>query len=220
MQETCNHVVSCDFQSHETVCFFCLFYTEEPFYLKEVYLPTGCSDCVLAHEEVISGNDTFTSLLLFSKKHTSHYTMCESRTLFFFLLLFFEAWKSVEKPLATPPPPFFSLLFISRQENECLSWRCGDVKERSRMSPDVITHYDGPKQRWEFQHISQQTVSLLCHKSCLFVFLFVFFAYTEICPDNLPPSEGLSILNSLLENKMAHRVARVLDVVFDVFVNW
>lgn len=107
MQETCNHVVSCDFQSHETVCFFCLFYTEEPFYLKEVYLPTGCSDCVLAHEEVISGNDTFTSLLLFSKKHTSHYTMCESRTLFFFLLLFFEAWKSVEKPLATPPPLFF-----------------------------------------------------------------------------------------------------------------
>lgn len=62
--------------------FFCLFYTEEPFYLKEVYLPTGCSDCVLAYEEVISGNDTFTSLLLFSKKHTSHYTMCESRTLF------------------------------------------------------------------------------------------------------------------------------------------
>lgn len=157
----------------------------------------------------------------FYSVRNTHPTMpCVNPELFFLLTIVFWSMKICRKTFSYPPPPFFFLLFISRQENECLSWRCGDVKESSRMSPDVITHYDGPKQRWEFQHISQQTVSLLCHKSCLFVFLFVFFAYTEICPDNLPPSEGLSILNSCLENKMAHRAARVLDVLFDVFVNW
>ncbi|XP_040891420.1 uncharacterized protein LOC121180252 isoform X2 [Toxotes jaculatrix] len=41
----------------------------------------------------------------------------------------------------------------------------------------------------------------------------------EICPDNIPPSEGLSALNSLLEAKMGHRVAKVLDSLFDLFVN-
>lgn len=69
--ETCNHV-SCDFQC---VCVCVLFYTEEPFFLKEVYLPTGCSDCLLAYEEIISGKDTFITLLLMSKKQTT----CDSR---------------------------------------------------------------------------------------------------------------------------------------------
>ncbi|XP_026026536.1 uncharacterized protein LOC113024096 [Astatotilapia calliptera] len=113
---------------------------KEPFYLKEVYLPIGCSDCVLAYEEVISGNDTFTSLLLFSRK------------------------------MSVSPDVVETL----KKEAECL-----------RMSSPIMMDPNN-----------------------------------EICPDNLPPSEGLSILNSLLENKMAHRVARVLDVLFDVFVNW
>ncbi|XP_034544695.1 uncharacterized protein LOC117816507 [Notolabrus celidotus] len=39
---------------------------EQPFYLKEVYLPTECPGCLLAYEEIISGNDNFKSLLLFS----------------------------------------------------------------------------------------------------------------------------------------------------------
>ncbi|XP_055364373.1 uncharacterized protein LOC114853238 isoform X3 [Betta splendens] len=42
---------------------------------------------------------------------------------------------------------------------------------------------------------------------------------TEICPSNIPASEGLSALNSLLEAKTGHRVARVLDALFDAFVN-
>lgn len=50
----------------------CVCFKEEPFYLKEVYLQTDCSDCLLAHEEVVSGNDTFTSLLFFSKKRLHH----------------------------------------------------------------------------------------------------------------------------------------------------
>lgn len=46
---------------------FVLFLSEKPFYLREVYLPTNCTDCIVAYEEVISGQDTFTSLLLFSR---------------------------------------------------------------------------------------------------------------------------------------------------------
>ncbi|XP_020501191.1 uncharacterized protein [Labrus bergylta] len=42
---------------------------EKPFYLKEVYLPTDCSDCLSVYEEIISGTDTFKSLLLFSKSN-------------------------------------------------------------------------------------------------------------------------------------------------------
>lgn len=45
----------------------CVFYTEQPFYLKEVYLSAECSECMTAYEIVISGKDTFTSLLLFCK---------------------------------------------------------------------------------------------------------------------------------------------------------
>ncbi|XP_003452190.1 uncharacterized protein LOC100705881 [Oreochromis niloticus] len=113
---------------------------KEPFYLKEVYLPTGCSDCLLAYEEVISGKDTFTSLLLFSRK--------------------------------------------------------------TSVSPDVV------------ERLKKQAECLQMSSPIMMD------PNNEICPDNLPPSEGLSALNSLLENKMAHRVARVLDVLFDVFVNW
>ena len=43
--------------------------------------------------------------------------------------------------------------------------------------------------------------------------------YAEICPDDISPSEGLSALNSLFEAKMGHRVARILDSLFDMFVN-
>lgn len=42
---------------------------------------------------------------------------------------------------------------------------------------------------------------------------------TDICPEDIPPSEGLSALNSLFEAKMGHRVARVLDALFDILVN-
>lgn len=40
---------------------------EEPFYLKEVYLKSDCPDCLVIYEEIISGEDKFTSVLLFSK---------------------------------------------------------------------------------------------------------------------------------------------------------
>lgn len=41
-----------------------------------------------------------------------------------------------------------------------------------------------------------------------------------MCPENIAPSEGLSALNSLLEKKMGHRVAKLLDNLFDIFYNW
>ncbi|XP_057698463.1 uncharacterized protein LOC130919861 [Corythoichthys intestinalis] len=41
----------------------------------------------------------------------------------------------------------------------------------------------------------------------------------ELCPDNLPASDGLAALNSLLEAKMGQRVARLLDTFFDLFIN-
>ncbi|XP_045902882.1 uncharacterized protein LOC123969478 [Micropterus dolomieu] len=112
---------------------------EQPFYLKEVYLATDCSDCLVVYEKVISGSDTFTSLLLFSRR------------------------KSVSTA---------DLVMLKRQA-ECL-----------RMpSPIMIdTNY-------------------------------------EICPDNISPSEGLIALNTLLEAKMGHRVAKLLDTLFDIFVN-
>ncbi|XP_061627954.1 uncharacterized protein LOC133477348 isoform X1 [Phyllopteryx taeniolatus] len=40
---------------------------ERPFYLKEVYLQTDCSDCLVVYEEVKSSQDSFRSLLLFSR---------------------------------------------------------------------------------------------------------------------------------------------------------
>lgn len=112
---------------------------EQPFNLKEVYLTTDCSDCLVVYEEVISGKDTFTSFMLFSKR------------------------KSVSDPVVE----------MFNRQAECLEMP----------SPIMIdTNY-------------------------------------EICPDNITPSEGLSALNSLLEAKMGHRVARLLDSLFDMFVN-
>ncbi|KAG7460506.1 hypothetical protein JOB18_020786 [Solea senegalensis] len=112
---------------------------DKPFYLKEVYLPTNCSDCLVVYEEIASGKQTFTSLLLFSRR------------------------KSIEA------------VFVEMFETqaECL-----------QMPSPIMTNPD-----------------------------------YEICPDNIPPSEGLSALNSLLEAKMGHRVARFLDTIFDMFVN-
>ncbi|XP_069553459.1 uncharacterized protein [Brachyistius frenatus] len=112
---------------------------EKPFYLKEVYLPTDCSDCLVVYEGVVSGKDTFTSLLLFSRR------------------------KSVL-------PAYQETL---QEQAECLG-----------MSAPIMTDPN-----------------------------------YEMCPDNIPPSEGLSALNSLLEAKMGHRVARLLDAFFDMFVN-
>ncbi|KAM6939950.1 uncharacterized protein FYW49_011686 [Xenentodon cancila] len=112
---------------------------EQPFYLKEVYLSTECPDCLVAHEDVKSGKDYFTSLLMFSRS------------------------KSVSTAAQE----------TLKEQAECL-----------RMPPPIFVDTN-----------------------------------SEICPDNLAPSEGLSALNSLLEAKMGHRVARLLDAIFDMFVN-
>ncbi|KAM4604169.1 uncharacterized protein ACJ7VT_018753 isoform 2-T2 [Polymixia lowei] len=112
---------------------------EHPFYLKEVYLKSDCPDCLVVYEEIISDKDTFTSLMLFSKR------------------------KSVQPPV----------LELFKRQAECLKMP----------SPIMIdTNY-------------------------------------EICPDPTSPTVGLDGLNSLLEAKMGHRVARLLDTFFDMFVN-
>ncbi|KAM9769272.1 uncharacterized protein ACNS7B_014780 [Menidia menidia] len=112
---------------------------EEPFFLKEVYLPHACPDCLVANEDVISGGDTFKSLLMFSR----------SRTV---------------------PPAAMEML---KKQAECL-----------RMPPPIIMDPD-----------------------------------EEMCPDDIAPLEGLTALNSIFEAKMGHRVARVLDAIFDMFLN-
>ncbi|XP_047222196.1 uncharacterized protein LOC124868719 [Girardinichthys multiradiatus] len=112
---------------------------EQPFYLKEVYLSTECGDCLVAKEDIISGTDTFTSLLMFSK----------SRSI---------------------SPAAVELL---KKQAECL---------QLPMPIMINSNY-------------------------------------EICPDNITPSEGLSALNSVLQAKMGHQVARLLDIVFDMFIN-
>ncbi|XP_068583278.1 uncharacterized protein [Cebidichthys violaceus] len=112
---------------------------EQPFYLKEVYLPTDCSDCLVVYEDVVSGKDTFTSLLLFSRRQSVSPAVVE----------------------------------MFRTQAECL-----------RMPSPIMMDTD-----------------------------------YEICPDNISPSEGISALNSLLEAKMGHRVAKLLDAFFDMFVN-
>lgn len=112
---------------------------EEPFYLKEVYLRSDCPDCLVIHEEVISGKDTFTSVMLFSKRKSVSPAVVEM----------FQ--KQVE--CFTMPPPIM-----------------------------IDTNY-------------------------------------EICPDPTSPMQGLDGLNALLEAKMAHRIVRLLDRFFDMFVN-
>ncbi|XP_061585534.1 uncharacterized protein LOC133450714 [Cololabis saira] len=112
---------------------------EQPFYLKEVYLSTECPDCLVAHEDVKSGKDYFTSLLMFSR----------SRSI---------------SPAAQE---------MLKKQADCLD-----------MPPPIFVDSNN-----------------------------------EMCPENLTPSEGLSALNSLLEARMGHRVARLLDAIFDMFVN-
>ncbi|XP_059197243.1 uncharacterized protein LOC131977794 isoform X4 [Centropristis striata] len=112
---------------------------EQPFYLKEVYLTTDCSDCLVAHEKIVSGKDTFTSLLLFSRRQSVSSAAVETL----------------------------------KKQAECL-----------QMPSPIMINTD-----------------------------------YEICPDNIPPSEGISALNSLSEAKTGHRVAKLLDAFFDMFVN-
>ncbi|KAK2816953.1 hypothetical protein Q5P01_025144 [Channa striata] len=112
---------------------------EQPFYLKEVYLTTDCSNCLVVHEEVTSGKDHFTSLLLFSRNKTVSSDVQET----------------------------------FKKQAECLQ-----MSSPIMMDPNY-----------------------------------------EMCPDDVPSSEGLSALNSLLEAKMGHQVARILDSLFDLFVN-
>ncbi|CAL1601525.1 unnamed protein product [Knipowitschia caucasica] len=41
----------------------------------------------------------------------------------------------------------------------------------------------------------------------------------EICPEDLSPVEGLPALNKYLEAKTGHYVAKILDSIFDFFIN-
>ncbi|XP_037530910.1 uncharacterized protein LOC119408142 [Nematolebias whitei] len=43
---------------------------EQPVYLKEVYLPTECADCLVAKEDIKAEEHSFTSLLLFSRNRS------------------------------------------------------------------------------------------------------------------------------------------------------
>ncbi|TWW59850.1 hypothetical protein D4764_06G0013800 [Takifugu flavidus] len=112
---------------------------EEPFYLKEVYLPTDCSDCLLVYEDVASGGDTFSSLLLFSRRRNVSDAAMDDL----------------------------------KGKAECLGMP----------SPIMVD------------------------------------AKSDLCPEDVPPSEGLSALNSIFEAKMGHHVARLLDALFDALVN-
>lgn len=112
---------------------------ENPFYLKEIYLPTECNDCLVAYETVESGRDSFTSLLLFSKSRTVSQIALE----------------------------------MLAKQAECL-----------KMS------------------------SLLMVSS-----------ENEICPEGQSALEGLPALNKYLDAKTGHYVARLLDSIFDLFIN-
>ncbi|XP_019718190.1 uncharacterized protein LOC109511489 [Hippocampus comes] len=112
---------------------------ERPFYLKEVYLQTNCSDCLVVYEEVKSNQDAFRSLLLFSRQQS-----------------------------------------ISPADVEMLKMqaKCLQMPSPLMMDPSY-----------------------------------------ELCPDNIATSDGLAAFNSLLEAKMGQRVARLLDKLFDIFIN-
>ncbi|KAJ0050703.1 hypothetical protein NL108_005103, partial [Boleophthalmus pectinirostris] len=113
---------------------------ENPFYLKEVYLPTDeCSDCLAIYETVTSGDDTFKSLLLFSKSTTVSPAAVEM----------------VKKQADCLKMP--SLLMVNPNE--------------------------------------------------------------EMCHEDPSPIEGLLALNKYLEAKTGHYVAKVLDSIFDLFIN-
>ncbi|XP_041642024.1 uncharacterized protein LOC121508945 [Cheilinus undulatus] len=112
---------------------------EQPFYLKEVYLPTDCPDCLVVYEEIISGTDTFRSLLLFSKRNS-----------------------------------------VSPADVEMLKKQAVCLQMPSVLMVDTNE---------------------------------------ETCPDNINPSEGISAFDKLLQAKTGHRFARILDTIFDWFVN-
>lgn len=112
---------------------------EQPFYLKEVYLSAECSECMTAYEIVISGKDTFTSLLLFCKN-------------------------------STVPAPALEMF---KKQAKCL-----------KMPLPIMVDQNN-----------------------------------EMCPEDPAPLEGLATLNSYMEAKIEHHVIRLLDTMFDLFVN-
>lgn len=106
--------------------------------------------------------------------------------------------------------------FDCRQAKERLFCCCGGSQKKSRVPQYVFAYNRRPKLRsdnmtWHvFSHHAMQTfadVSFTC-------------ASTDICPEDTPPSEGLSALSSLFEAQMGHRVFRFLDTLFDIIVNW
>lgn len=119
--------------------FFCfvLFLSEKPFYLREVYLPTDCTDCVVAYEEVISGQDTFTSLLLFSRAAMT------------------PRLDSIVSTDLKPWSHFFGFCRC-RQEKERLIWRSGGPRKKSNVSQDASAY-----NRW-LKLWSDNTLCELC----------------------------------------------------------
>ncbi|XP_061686812.1 uncharacterized protein LOC133506566 [Syngnathoides biaculeatus] len=112
---------------------------ERPFYLKEVYLQTDCSDCLVVYEEVKSSRDSFRSLLLFSRRRN-----------------------------------------VSAADVETLKMQAKCLRMPSPLMMEPIH---------------------------------------EPCPDDIATTDGIAAFNSLLEAKMGQRLARLLDNIFDMFVN-
>lgn len=112
---------------------------EHLFYLKDEYLPTDCPGCVTLYETATSGNDTFYSLLLFSKTRTV---------------------------------PDSGLEMLKKQA-ACLKM------------PSVI----------------------MLNKD------------SEPCPEDPAPMDGAEAFRYVLEAKMSHFIFRIMDAVFDMFVN-
>ena len=105
---------------------YCLFvFSEKPFYLKEVYLPTNCTDCLVVYEKVKSGQDTFTSLLLFSRART------------------FCSWDRSQMLILT-----FDFCDC-RQETERLICRSGGSQKKSSVSRDAFAYNHRLKLRSE-----------------------------------------------------------------------
>lgn len=185
-----------------TVTIYLLASLEKPFYLKEVYLPTECSDCLVVYEKIISGQDTFTSLLLFSKSKTG---------------------SENSGPRCLNSTVSDSRVFNRRQGEECPACCCGHTEETGWMSQHAVPYHDWPQLRWEV--LTNDQICRVCSITHTYTYLVylqlnLFVFPSEICPENIPPTEGLSAFNSLLEKKMGHRVAKLLDNLFDIFYNW
>ncbi|XP_024863695.1 uncharacterized protein LOC112450823 [Kryptolebias marmoratus] len=110
---------------------------EQPFYLKETYLPTECADCLAIREDITTGNDSFTSLLMCSR----------SRSI---------------SPAAVE---------MLKKQAECL-----------QMSAPIM---------------SDPT--------------------SELCPEDITPTDGISFISSVLEAKLGQKFAKFLDTIFDTF---